>query len=61
MKYTNFKYIIETTHGIYPVGSWGYVSNRETLDDAIKDAQRLGDGYRVVNSDEKVLWPSEEQ
>ena len=58
-KYPNFKYIIETTEGIYPVTTWGFVTQRETLEEAVAEVKNWGELYRVVDSEGKVLFPKE--
>lgn len=48
-------YVIETQHGIYPIGRWGFRGSRPTKDSAISDC--LNDERVIDNKTGEVIWP----
>ncbi|GAA3931107.1 hypothetical protein [Litoribacillus peritrichatus] len=60
MKYPDaYKFIIETTHGYSSAkGGWGFSCRKDTLEDAIRFVDKMGDQYRVFdNRHQKVVYP----
>lgn len=54
-KYT-YAFVIETQHGYYPVGAWGFACvGGSTIEEASQILHRLGDGYRIVDANGDVV------
>lgn len=56
-KYEGVKFVIESTYGSYPIGSWRFISSRGTVAEAITECKRLGDEYRVVDAKGVIVYP----
>lgn len=66
MKYKDYhqKYIMESTHGVYPIGEWGFIGGRDSLKEAIAIAKTWiikGDCWRVVDREGNILFPESKE
>jgi hypothetical protein len=53
--------VIETQHGVYPIGEWGFIGFARSLDTAISTLKnkRWANDCRVVDQYRNVLYPLE--
>jgi hypothetical protein len=50
-------YEIQTTHGYYPIGTWGHASYHFDLETAIQNAKRWNDCRVIERSTGRIVWP----